>query len=373
MDFRAIRQTSHIDGVNRNPGADEHDKSLVWDNVTEKFKYVSFTASLANSKTNAGYVAKGDDAAAENYVWKLDGTKNPSWRKEDFLVSVVKTGNDVVFTMNDSAAKTINFGALAFEDSTPSPVDSVFGRLGAVIAQSGDYTAAQVTNAFNKLIDTLDDVTEGSTNKHFTETYRTQLIEAYAAMHTHANKSILDLITDAGGGVIPTAEQISEWDTYSEADAENVRDTVATFIQDNTGITWTHDDDANTLTPEIHLDDFTTDDLPEGSVNKYGRINVYTIEVPTGDVSERAAGAVGGDGTDGWTYSVAANPNDFEITHNLGRKFAYVTVSYIDDNEQVLLMGNLGYTGISAPSDDVLVIKGLSTKAFPLTVNLIFA
>lgn len=101
--------------------------------------------------------------------------------------------------------------------------------------------------------------------------------------------------------------------------------------------------------------------------------DVFTIALPTGDVSERAAGATGGDGTTGWTYAAAANPNDLEITHNLGRKIAAATVFYVDGTEQILLMGNLGFTGVSAPSDDVLVIKGLSTKAFPLVINLIFA
>lgn len=109
--------------------------------------------------------------------------------------------------------------------------------------------------------------------------------------------------------------------------------------------------------------------------------DIFTINLPTGDVSERAAGATFGDGITpysienptGWSLAAAANPNDLEITHNLGRTIAAVTVFYVDGTEQVLLMGSLGYTGVSAPSTNVLVIKGLSTKAFPLTVNLIFA
>ncbi len=43
-------------------------------------------------------------------------------------------------------------------------VTGVFGRTGAVVATSGDYTAAQVTNAFDTSADTSDDVTEGTTN-----------------------------------------------------------------------------------------------------------------------------------------------------------------------------------------------------------------
>ena len=40
-------------------------------------------------------------------------------------------------------------------------VTSVFGRVGSVVANSGDYTAAQVTNAFDKTVDDTDDITEG--------------------------------------------------------------------------------------------------------------------------------------------------------------------------------------------------------------------
>jgi len=100
---------------------------------------------------------------------------------------------------------------------------------------------------------------------------------------------------------------------------------------------------------------------------------IFTINLPTGDVSERASGATGGTGTTGWTYAAASNPNDLQITHNLGRKIAHIDVSYIDGTSEIQLMGNLAYTGRVALSSNVLVIKGLSTKAFPLTIQLIFA
>lgn len=100
--------------------------------------------------------------------------------------------------------------------------------------------------------------------------------------------------------------------------------------------------------------------------------NVFTIEVPSGDVSERAAGATVK--PDGWQLSASgSNPNDLQITHNLNRRFTSVSVSYLDGTEQILLMGNLGFTGVSAPSKNVLIIKGLSTKSLPLVINLIFA
>ena len=47
------------------------------------------------------------------------------------------------------------------ELQTPTDaVSSVFSRTGVVTAQNGDYTAAQVTNAFDKTADDTDDITE---------------------------------------------------------------------------------------------------------------------------------------------------------------------------------------------------------------------
>jgi hypothetical protein len=104
--------------------------------------------------------------------------------------------------------------------------------------------------------------------------------------------------------------------------------------------------------------------------------NVYTINFTSSssDIGVRCAAAI--ETTDyptGWTLAAAANPNDLQITHNLARKIAMVSVFYMDGTEQILLMGNLGYTGVSATSTSILVVKGLSTKAFPLVVQLIFA
>lgn len=50
---------------------------------------------------------------------------------------------------------------------------------------------------------------------------------------------------------------------------ERVDDEVATLIQNGTGITWTYNDPANTLTGNVSLAAFTTDSLPEGSTNLY--------------------------------------------------------------------------------------------------------
>jgi len=377
MEFRTIRQTSHIDGVNRNPGADEHDKSLVWDNVASKFKYVSFTASLPNSKLNAGFVAKGDDATAGSYIWKLDASKNPAWRKEDFLVSATRVGNSAVFTMNDSATKTLAFGALAWLDNTVNSVDSVFGRSGAVIAESGDYTAEQVTNAFNKPVDTLDAIFEGVTNKHFTSAYKTKVDDAYAAMHTHLNKPVLDLITDAGGGIIPSAAQISDWDTYGPNDEQNVMDTVDAFIQDNTGITWVYDDLLNTLTPTVDLGAFTTDDLPESATKKYyttANQPVIEISLPyASTVAGRVNAATSGvDYPAGWILSAGISAVDLSIVHGLNRRVANVSICAVTGTEEQALFNTAAYNGWKTPDANSLLIQSLATIPKQIKIYMIF-
>lgn len=389
MDFRAIRQTSHISGVNRNPGIAEHECAMVWDNnvvnpdgTFGKIKYISYTSLSPNSKTNNGYVAKGDDSVAANYIWKLDGTKNPAWRQEEYLASIARSVNAAIFTMNSGATKTLSLGALAWLDTVSGLVTSVFGRTGDVIASAGDYTAAQVTNAFNKPVDTLDVILEGITNKHFTATYKSNVDANTSARHTHSNKSVLDLITNAGGGIIPSSAQITEWDTFSLVDAQNVIDTVVALIQNNTGISFVYDGILKRLTPTINLGAFTTDSLPQGVTHLYYDPslykNVYTITLPSAaTVALRCSGAVSGtDYPTGWTISAGVSDVDLLITHNLNRKIAGVTIfsTTIDGDRQ--LFGNAAYSGVlapaSIPTNGQLLVEALATITTPIIVQLVF-
>ena len=379
MEFRAIRQTSHIDGVNRNPGAAEHDKAMVYDDTLKKIKYVAIAGIFPNSKTVAGYVAKGDDAAAGEYIWKLDLSKNPAWRKEDYISSITRSGNSAILVRNDRGNIAIPLGALACEDSIDNGVTSIFTRTGNVVAQSGDYTAAQVTNAFDKINDDLDNILEGATNKHFTATYKTKIDDAYAAMHPHSNKAILDQITDAGGGVIPSAAQIEEWDTFSAIDAENVRDTVASFMQNNTGITFVHDDNLDTLTPTINLGDFTTDDLPESATKKYytdDKNPIKSITLPSAaTVAARCAAATeGADYPLGWVLSADTSPVDLLIEHNLARRCAGVSIFSVDGTSDQQLFGNAAYSSVyNLDSANKIRISALATIETEIVIHLLFS
>lgn len=79
---------------------------------------------------------------------------------------------------------------------------------------------------------------------------------------------------------------------------EEIDDRVSALLQNNTGITWTYDDGANTLTPTINLGAFNTDSLPEGSNNLY-----FSDE----RVDDRVADLVQDTSSVTWTYNDTLN------------------------------------------------------------------
>jgi len=127
MDWRSIRQTSRINGENRNPDSRENGKTIIWNAITKVFDYVPFLSGVLNSKTADGIVSKGDDSVAANYIWKLDGSKNPAWRKEEYLLSYTTEIDDLILTMNSGRIITIPLGTLAWTDELGSQ-DSVAGN-----------------------------------------------------------------------------------------------------------------------------------------------------------------------------------------------------------------------------------------------------
>lgn len=344
FDIRQIKQCFKIGGEFRSPDEREHGKRFTWDNDLGFFVYEDDI--------------KLSTAAREN------------------------ASNRVEFTLSDGSKIYLSLGALAWANNvdTSSPVTSVFGRVGDVTAQSGDYTAEQVTNAFNKAVDDTDDLVEGS-NKFVSATQKSNIDSNTAARHTHTNKSVLDAITNAGGGVIPTALQISTWDSYSGTTDEQIQYVVSLLIQNGTGITWVYDDTNATLTPTVNLSSFTTDNLAEGAVNKYASTSsggssttMVTITLPaSSDIATRIAGAV--EGTDyptGWTLAADSAVN-LLITHTLsGRTVAHISIFEVSGTSSRLAKPfSDAYTGIVGDTDDdTILIEGLDTLAVPLRIEI---
>lgn len=96
---------------------------------------------------------------------------------------------------------------------------------------------------------------------------------------------------------------------------EMAQDTIATLIQNGTGISWTYNDGANTLTPAVSLGSFSTTNLSEGS-------NLYFTD-------ERAQDAVGTILTDSstvdFTYNDGANTIAAAVIDNTSTQKIEVT------------------------------------------------
>jgi len=181
------------------------------------------------------------------------------------------------------------------------------------------WTYDDVANTFTPTVSltgfTTDDISEGSTNLYYTQA-------RFDADFTA--KSTTDL--SEGTNLYFTNERVD--------------DRVNTLIQDGTGITWTYDDGANTLTPTVSLTGFTTDDISEGSTNLYYTAARVQNEVSGGgtfqtlaqedDVTFAAATFTGNVIVQGSTIQVDSqiSTSDAVIDMNDGETGAGVTLGY---------------------------------------------
>ena len=98
-------------------------------------------------------------------------------------------------------------------------VSSVFGRTGAVIAESGDYTASQVTNAFDKTTDDTDDITEG-VNKFTTQTDINKLAGIEAGAEVNVNTDWAS--TSGDSEILNKPTDITDLSTHSVTELNDV-------------------------------------------------------------------------------------------------------------------------------------------------------
>lgn len=72
-----------------------------------------------------------------------------------------------------------------------------------------------------------------------------------------------------GGSLTLDTDNISEGSSNLYYTNEKVDDRISALVQNGTGLTWTYDDNANSFTPAVSLSSFDTDNLSEGTTNKY--------------------------------------------------------------------------------------------------------
>jgi hypothetical protein len=187
---------------------------LQYDSATSLWKNVAGTTTNIAEGTNLYYTDARSRAAFSESVTGLDynsttgvlstttgygiptTASQATWNTayNDSIVSAGVTGTTTkTLTLNQQDGGTIT---ASWTDYDTAPVTSVFGRTGAVTAQSGDYTTTQVT--------------EG-TNLYFTNTRaRAAISETVTGLDYDNTTGVLS--TSAGYGIPTTASQ-TNWDT----------------------------------------------------------------------------------------------------------------------------------------------------------------
>lgn len=242
MEIRQIKEFLTIDGAYVAPSSSEDGKTLVWNNSTGVFDYATNAVTTGSntgdvtlnaSATTGGMSIIGQDISNRAATNALTGYATPAH----------------ITAIEANTAKVSNVSTTL---STGTVTSTTYG----ITSDGGvdDLVLVEATTAFAGLLGAIK---------------WDEIVSNTALAHTHVNKAVLDLVTDEGSGLITTDAERALWNSYVAVNEETIRDTVADFIQDNTGITWVHDDPGDTLTPTIDLGAFDTDDLPEGSANLY--------------------------------------------------------------------------------------------------------
>lgn len=175
---------------------------------------------------------------------------------------------------------------------------SVDGTYGQILTTDG------VGNVTWKNIGSLtiisDDVIEGTTNLYFTNERVDDRVSALIQNGTGLTWTYVDSSNTLTGNVSLSpfnTGQLSEGSNLYFTN-ERVDDRVAILIKNGTGILWAYNDSLGTLTPTITLSPFDTDDLSEGSTNLYFK-NEY--------VDDRVAVLIKNGTGLTWTYNDPAN------------------------------------------------------------------
>ena len=238
----------------------------------------------------------------------------------DARVSTVISATDIS-SLSDIDITAIANGEVLIYNSTsgnwengaiPSaPITSVFGRVGAITAQTGDYTTSQVNEGTNLYYTqarfdtafsakTTDDLTEGATNLYFTNARA-------------SSAAPVQSVNGATGTVVLTTTQVSEGTNLYYTDARVNTVISSTDIGDLNDISITGVANGEVLiynstsgnwengpipsAPVISVNSKTgavvlnTDDISQGVVNLYYATSLFNTDFATKDTDDLTEGA----------------------------------------------------------------------------------
>jgi len=183
-----------LDGAKITVNSKNTDKYAVWSelySVEHRLKEQDVLISIDFEFEVSGDETCFTTAPCETSEFSFDFGRTTFCDKVDNCLGISESGAENKYLNEKGEWVTI---------SVDSPVDSVFGRTGNVTAQSGDYTADQVTETLTKVF--------------VTPTEKTAI--------THSNRSILDAITEAFTTALKSAyDSAASWVTNNGTNVLN--------------------------------------------------------------------------------------------------------------------------------------------------------
>lgn len=308
---------------------------------TDSFKTISVAGQsdiVAESSTDTLTIDAGSgitlttDASTDTLTITSSITQYTDENAQDAVGAMVDDSTFVNLTYTDATPSLV-----ASLSATGTPDNTKFLRgdnTWAVPAGSGSGLNS-IQNQSQGGSSVLDD-----TNSTVTDLYFNQIVGGTG-------------ITVTGGGNNTAVTIDSDITQYTD---EMSQDATASLIQNGTGISWSYNDVANTLTPTVTLAPFSTTNLSEGTNLYYttARFDTAFSGKTTTDLAEgtnlyftdeRAQDAVGGALVDGttidFTYSDVSNTITAEVATGS------ITSSYVDSTITTAAFNTIAVSGQS--------------------------
>jgi hypothetical protein len=181
----------------------------------------------------------------------------------------IRTGNiEVVSSLvKYGAGNPILFGRVALKEGTNTTLTVDEAENAIQINSSGTGGSSKWTDGgtITYLTDTDDDLAIGGTDASSPFFWDYSATQLYVA---HAKVGNLDGVVKASSGVLAgsaTTDDLPEGATNKYFSNENIDDRVAALIQNGTGLTWTYDDVAGTLTGNVSITQYT-DEMAQDAI-----------------------------------------------------------------------------------------------------------
>jgi len=114
-------------------------------------------------------------------------------------------------------------------------------------------------------------------------------------------------------------------------------------------------------------DSDNVEDALQEAASNFDSSSLKSITLSAGlDVAAKISGATV---PLGWTLSVGDTSTDILITHNLGKRAAFINLYYVDVDEEVLLIGTQAYNGIRT-TINTITINSIATGITSLPVKI---